>query len=52
MLMFILIINGKGTALVFLTPFVTLTFLVFTPETGYMEQMLILSFLIFPVREG
>lgn len=33
MLMFILIINGKGSALVFLTPFVTLTFLVFTPET-------------------
>ncbi|HCQ9179935.1 TPA: DUF417 family protein [Proteus mirabilis] len=37
MLMFILIINGKGSALVFLTPFVTLTFLVFTPETWVHE---------------
>ena len=48
MLMFILLINGKGSFVSM--PFVTLTFLVFTPVLG-MEQMLVLSF-IFPVREG
>ena len=50
MLMFILIINGKGSALVFLTPFVTLTFLVFTPETWVHGADAHTEFPIFPVR--